>query len=162
MSDGVKAHIILRGTLGLLDQERFAIDLGSTVLIGRSAHADISLKRCEKFLLMDPGERELSSSYQSVSRKHLRLTFERPDHIELEDLSSNGSYLDGTRFQRTRIRDLQERSHEIQIGSGECFLLEWGRGKSTGLSDSNPSSEDLFDNENPFDEGEETRHVPLV
>ncbi|NQT88015.1 FHA domain-containing protein, partial [bacterium] len=44
---------------------------------------------------------------------------------EVEDLSSNGTFVDGRRISRTVITDLRERSYELLLGTRERFRLEW-------------------------------------
>ena len=45
--------------------------------------------------------------------------------IELEDLSSNGTFVDGKRIDRLVITDVKETPHEILLGAGDAFRLEW-------------------------------------
>ncbi|MDP7033796.1 MAG: FHA domain-containing protein [Planctomycetota bacterium] len=151
MTDDPTDYIILRGTHGFFKDERFIIDTGESVLIGRSSSCEVSLKRCERYLLTDPEDRKTSSGYQSVSREHLQLHFLSRTHITLQDLSSNGSFLDGQRFKKTVIKNLLEQPHEIQIGSSERLVIEWGAHSSDGLPRP-PSS----CNHPPFDEDGDT------
>ena len=50
--------------------------------------------------------------------------------IEVEDLSSNGTYLDGEQIQRVTISDIKDRTHELLLGTKEKFVIEWGGGET--------------------------------
>ena len=60
-----------------------------------------------------------------MSRKHVRISCYDAENIEVEDLSSNGTFVDGQRTDRVVITDLRERSHELLLGTREKFRLEW-------------------------------------
>ena len=121
MSDGP----VLVGTDGFVLGEEFQIDMGSTVVIGRSRTCDISLRRCRSWLAMDQAHRECEDDFKSVSRKHIRISYYDSSNIEVEDLSSNGTFVDGCRINRTVITDIRERSYELLLGTRERFRLEW-------------------------------------
>lgn len=121
MSDGP----VLVGTDGFVLGEEFPIDMGSTVVIGRSRTCDISLRRCRSWLALDKELRESQDDFKSVSRKHMRISYYDSSNIEVEDLSSNGTFVDGRRINRTVITDIRERSYELLLGTRERFRLEW-------------------------------------
>ncbi len=74
---------------------------------------------------MPEEKRKADRDFKTVSRKHVRITYREPGKIEIEDLSSNGTFLDGRRIERVEITDLRERPHELLLGTREKFLLEW-------------------------------------
>ncbi len=123
-------QILLRGIGGLVEGETFGVEYGETVIIGRSSSCDISLKKCEKYLLLPAEERDSEKHFQTVSRKHVRISFYNSTSIEVEDLSSNGTYLDGEQIQRVTISDIKDRTHELLLGTKEKFVIEWGGGET--------------------------------
>jgi len=116
---------VLVGTDGFVDGEQFPLDRGSTIVIGRSRSCDISLRRCPSWLAQDQEKRETDDDFRTVSRKHIRISYYDNSNIEVEDLSSNGTFVDGRRISRTVITDLRERSYELLLGTRERFRLEW-------------------------------------
>lgn len=131
----ISEQLILRGTGGLVEGETFRVDYGETVILGRSSSCDISLKKCEKYLLLDPEERESEKHFQTVSRKHVRISFFNSTSIEIEDLSSNGTFLDGEQIQKVVISDIKDRTHELLLGTKEKFVIEWGSAAGTAAGD---------------------------
>jgi len=116
---------VLVGVEGFIRGEEYPLWRGATVVIGRSRSCDISLRRCRSWLALDPAKRDEEKDFKTVSRKHVRLSYIGEDSIEIEDLSSNGTFLDGHRVTRAVIHNLRERSHELVLGSREKLRLEW-------------------------------------
>ena len=116
---------VLVGIQGFVQSEEFPLWRGATVVVGRSRGCDISLRRCKAWLALDPEKRSEQGDFKSVSRKHARISFHSEDNIEIEDLSSNGTFLDGQRITRVVLHNLSERSHELLLGTHEKFRLEW-------------------------------------
>ena len=66
------------------------------IVVGRSRSADLSVRRATKFLeRMDRNDLSRSEAWRTVSRQHARIAFYRTDHIVIEDLSANGTFVDG-------------------------------------------------------------------
>jgi pSer/pThr/pTyr-binding forkhead associated (FHA) protein len=122
MSDG---SLVLVGVDGLVEGEIFQIKQGEEIIVGRSRSCDISLRKCFKYLSLDPEERNRNKHFQTVSRKHLKVVFVSPDHIEIENMGANGSFIDGTKVDRVIITDIRDQSHEMVLGTKEKFRLEW-------------------------------------
>ena len=116
---------MLTGTAGFVDGEEYPLAVGATVVIGRSRSCDISLQRCKTWLALDESERDAAQDFKTVSRKHARISCYDADNIEIEDLSSNGTFVDGERIDRVVISDLRDRGHELLLGTRETFRLEW-------------------------------------
>jgi len=116
---------VLVGTDGFVQGEEYLVPFGSTVIVGRSRGCEFSLRRCKSWLALDPEQRNAEQDFQTVSRKHVRISYYDPGNIEIEDLSSNGTFLNGQRIRRIVITDLRERSYEILLGVRERFRLEW-------------------------------------
>ena len=76
-------------------------------------------------LALDEEKRDAEKDFKTVSRKHARISCYDADNVEVEDLSSNGTFVDGERIDRIVITDLGERSHELLLGTRERLRLEW-------------------------------------
>jgi pSer/pThr/pTyr-binding forkhead associated (FHA) protein len=122
MSDGT---LVLVGVSGLVEGEIFQIKKGEEIVVGRSRSCDISLRKCFKYLSLDPDERNRNKHFQTVSRKHLKIVFVSPAHIEIENMGANGTFIDGTKVDRVIITDIRDQSHEMILGTKEKFRLEW-------------------------------------
>ena len=116
---------VLVGIRGVVEDELFPLEHGKSVVIGRSRECDISLRNCKRWIEAEEANALPEEGPKTVSRKHLKVSFLENDGIELEDLSSNGTFVDGQRIDRTVITDLKETPHEIVLGAGEAFRLEW-------------------------------------
>ena len=116
---------VLTGIAGVVEEEVFHLEYGKSVTIGRSRACDISLRNCKRWIELEETGEVPEESAKTVSRKHLKITFHNADSIELEDLSSNGTYVDGIRIDRLVITDIREAPHEVQMGGGDKFRLEW-------------------------------------
>lgn len=116
---------VLVGVAGVVEGEVFPLEYGKSVIIGRSRTCDISLRNCKRWLELEETGEVPEENSKTVSRRHLKITFHNADSIELEDLSSNGTYVDGSRIDRMVITDIREASHEVQMGGGDKFRLEW-------------------------------------
>ena len=117
--------LLVVGVDGMVEGEVFRVPSGSQVVVGRSRSCDISLRKCLKYLSLDPEERAKNKHFQTVSRQHLQISVERADHIELENLGANGSTIDGEPLQKIVISDLADKPREIVLGTKEKFRLEW-------------------------------------
>jgi pSer/pThr/pTyr-binding forkhead associated (FHA) protein len=116
---------VLIGVEGFVQGEEYPLDYGQTLIIGRSRSCDISLRRCPKWLEQNPANRDETKDFKTVSRKHVRVSFYNANSIEIEDLSSNGTFVDGKRVDRILISDIKERGHELLLGTRERFKLVW-------------------------------------
>jgi pSer/pThr/pTyr-binding forkhead associated (FHA) protein len=119
----------LEGRDGVTAGERVRLHPGETVLVGRSRHCEFSLKKTPAFLRDRDGERErirARLSYRATSRRHVRVTFLGPGVVEVENLSRNGTILDGQRVDRRRVERAAGLRHEIQLGRlGDVVTLEF-------------------------------------
>ena len=60
-----------------------------------------------------------------MSRRHVRIAVHRPDHVVIEDLSANGTYLDGKRVKgKLSLSDLAQKPHLLALGSVERLRLD--------------------------------------
>ena len=116
---------VLVGIAGLVEGETFPLEYGKSLLVGRSRSCDISLRNCKRWEALEDAGQTPEETSKTVSRKHLKVTCHDANSIELEDLSSNGTYVDGKRIDRRLITDVKETAHQVQLGGGETFRLEW-------------------------------------
>ena len=117
--------LVLVGLDGMVEGEVFRVPPGSQVVIGRSRSCDISLRKCLKYLALDPDERARNKHFQTVSRQHLQVSAEGPAHVELENLGANGTTCDGEKLTKLVLLDLPQKPREVVLGTKEKFRLEW-------------------------------------
>lgn len=110
-------YLVLQGVEGLVKGEEYNIELGESIVLGRSSKCDI----CLKYLCED--EVTGQKHFNTISREHVRISFHNPTTIEIEDLSSNGTYIDGKQISSYIISDATIRAHHLQLGAKEKFLL---------------------------------------
>jgi pSer/pThr/pTyr-binding forkhead associated (FHA) protein len=120
-------HYISVTGLGILAEgQNVTVNLGESICVGRSRHCDWSLRRTPSYLKMDEAHRsevQLSHAYNSVSRKHARISYVAPDIVEIKNLSPNGTLVDGRLVDRLFLQDCRENSHKIQMGLKGVILL---------------------------------------
>jgi pSer/pThr/pTyr-binding forkhead associated (FHA) protein len=116
---------ILVGVRGVVEGEEYPLKYGASVVIGRSRSCDVSLRDCKRWREAEEAGARPEEGSKTVSRKHVKVTFHDAGSIEVEDLSSNGTFVDGKRIDRMVITDVKETRHEIVLGAGEAFRLEW-------------------------------------
>lgn len=116
---------VLVGIDGFVQGEEYPLWRGATVVIGRSRGCDISLRRCKAWLALPADKRSEQADFRMVSRRHVRINYSDDDNIEIEDLSSNGTFLDGLKVTRVVVHNLRERSYELRLGTREKLRLEW-------------------------------------
>lgn len=121
------SRLVLTGTHGVFQGKKFYIDEGESKVIGRSHSCDIVLEPGPLYeITQDDEEREnIARHLQTISRKHLRITFHNEAKVELQDLSANGTFLDGEAIEQIFLADITAESHVLLLGSRERFLLEW-------------------------------------
>jgi pSer/pThr/pTyr-binding forkhead associated (FHA) protein len=122
----ITEQLLLRGVGGLVEGELFFVGYGDTSIIGRSSECDVSLKRCAKYLQLDPEQQDEERHFHTVSRRQVRISFHNTTSIEIEDLgSSNGTFLDGEQIKKVVINDIKDNNHELLLGTRELFIIEW-------------------------------------
>lgn len=124
---GERGNVKLIGIAGLVKGEQFSIEVGTEVVVGRSRDCHISLAKVPAAEAITD-ERELEKHFRTVSRRHMRLYYKSVREVEIEDLSSNGLFLDGERIEGTVvIDDLMLRPHELKLGTSETFAIDFWR-----------------------------------
>ncbi len=119
------SRLVLTGIYGAFKGKKFYIQEGESIVLGRSHSCDIVLESGTFLEASEADTEHITKHFQTISRKHLRITFHNEVKVELEDLSANGTFLDGERVERIFLADITTESHTILLGSREKFLLEW-------------------------------------
>ena len=126
-------HLKLTGIAGFIKGESFLLRPGSVTVIGRSRSCDISLREVKSG--SDDSEGAKEDHYKTVSRQHARISFKGDAEVVIEDLSHNGSYLDGQRIQTSAtVTDLAKKSHELRLGTNETFKAELTKAEKSKAS----------------------------
>ena len=120
--------LLLRGVQGYLRDQAFRLRHGESVVVGRSRKCAVSLQRSDAFA----GAAEAGPSFRKTSRRHFRLSFPHPDLVEIENLSLNGTFVDGRKIDKLIISDLSKRAFEIAFGDGEKLVLTLEAGDDGG------------------------------
>jgi hypothetical protein len=129
-------YVLLRGVEGIGEGETLKINLGETVFVGRSRRCQFSLKKTTGYLLAEDDRREEirdSLAFRCTSRRHCRIAYLSPDVVEIENLSPNGTIVDGHRVDRILLQDVRTTPHRIRLGArGDvlelaCGSVEWVR-----------------------------------
>ena len=94
---------------------------GESLVIGRSRSCHVSLQRSSLF----DGPESSGDSFRKTSRRHFRVAFPHPDLVEIEDLSRNGTVVDGSRVDKVIVylADLKGRAITIEFGEDEKLEL---------------------------------------
>jgi pSer/pThr/pTyr-binding forkhead associated (FHA) protein len=128
-------HLKLTGIAGFIKGESFSLKPGSINVIGRSRSCDISLREVKQSHEESDREGAKEDHYKTVSRQHVRISFKDNNEVMIEDLSHNGSYLDGERIKTSAsITDLVKKSHELRLGTNETFRVELAKAEKTKAS----------------------------
>lgn len=124
MSGGNGTVLVVRGLRGFLGGEEQRVSVGETLIIGRSRRAGLSTRRAKKLKARPDWEKVIgTAAFLTVSRRHTRIEHVTPGVVEITDLSSNGTILDGRPIVRETVTDLAERMHILRVGAQEQFEL---------------------------------------
>jgi hypothetical protein len=118
--------LLLRARDAAVEGETVRIELGQQATAGRSRRCTWSLKRTLPYLDDRDGARARireGLAFTSVSRCHCKISFLAPDLVEVENLATNGTLVDGRKVDRVQLSDARTRPHTIQLGP-EGVLLE--------------------------------------
>ena len=125
MSQTESPCLVVRGTKGFLSGAVHVLQVGDSMTIGRSRSADLSMRKAERLYERDDWRILMNSEpFLSVSRHHVRIHFLHRDLVEIKDMSSNGTILDGRRIDCVAVTDLDEQAHTLRLGARETFQLE--------------------------------------
>ncbi len=118
--------LVVRAVKGFLAGEERVLRVGEEIVVGRSRGADFSVRKARSLAARtDCAEVLRSAPFLSVSRKHVKIHFLHKDLVEVQDLSVNGTYMDGKRIDCVALTDLREKSHTLALGVCERLVLEY-------------------------------------
>ena len=120
MSELVPALI---GSAGMADGEVYVLADGIEVVIGRSRSCPISLRRTANYLRASPTARDNDHDFNTVSRRHVRVLV-TGTKVDLEDLSSNGTFVGSETLSGRMTVDLSEGPCSVRLGTRERFDLQ--------------------------------------
>ena len=107
-----RVWIRVRGLEGIFEGRERKVRLGETIFVGRS-------RECELHPRAAGNGRE---SAKRMSRRHLRVSFCNPEHVEIEDLSRNGTFLNGKRIDRVVLRNLEKEPAVLDLLAGTILI----------------------------------------
>lgn len=113
----------LIGTAGMADGEAYVLADGMEIVIGRSRSCPVSLRRTVNYLRASPAVRDNDHDFNTVSRRHLRI-FVAASKADLEDLSSNGTFISGEALSGRTTVDLSQGPCSLRLGTRERFDLQ--------------------------------------
>lgn len=117
MSDRIP---VLIGTTGMVEGEIFVLTSGVDLILGRSRSCDISLRRAQGYLKTPALVRDNDHDFNTVSRRHVRLQVSSGT-LTVNDLSSNGCFVNGEQITGAHIVDLNEAKCTLRVGTRETF-----------------------------------------
>jgi pSer/pThr/pTyr-binding forkhead associated (FHA) protein len=107
----------------MADGEVFLLADGIEVVVGRSRSCPISLRRTANYLRASPAARDNDHDFNTVSRRHVRILV-TGTKVDLEDLSSNGTFVANEVLSGRMTIDLAEGPCSIRLGTRERFDLQ--------------------------------------
>ncbi len=113
---------ILIGSSGLVTGESFVLGDPCDVVIGRSRSCEVSLQSARRYLGLSDDERARLDDFNSVSRRHVRLTV-IGSRARLDNLSQAGTVCNDQRFDRVLDVDLAAGPAVIRLSANESLTL---------------------------------------
>ncbi len=114
----------LVGVAGHVEGQEFPLEYGKKVIVGRSRSADWSLVQLPSWTSKNKQEQEDDHAFRTISGKHFEVTMYNLGSIEVVNLSSNGTRLDGKALDRETLTDISANAHEIAFGADEVVKIE--------------------------------------
>jgi hypothetical protein len=135
------------GRSGLFKGEQSYLHVGQCLVVGRSRTCDFSVAKAAECLRLTKEALEQHSSYRRISRKHFRLCLLSADILEVEDLSTNGTVVNGHLVHRVQITGFtsQAKTVMVEFGDGETIVVEPASGRATSPSERRTELRDLRD-----------------
>ena len=113
--------LVLRGLDGGFRGIERRLRVGESVVLGRS-------RQCGFAPVIAIGGIGCETEVQRLrrmSREHARVSFCNLRHVEVEDLSRNGTLVNGQRVQRLVLDDLGERPATLELAGFRVLLQLW-------------------------------------
>ena len=112
----------IHGIHGWSDGSLYPLANGDALIIGRSRSCDISLRHTVGYLDQPRRERDHDTDFNTVSRRHVRIRLKQKILI-IEDLSSNGTWINGERVDHRMDIDISRGPIELRLGNRETFRI---------------------------------------
>jgi pSer/pThr/pTyr-binding forkhead associated (FHA) protein len=101
------ARVLVEGRGGWFDGLRAVLEPGGVVVVGRSRSCHVSLRKSAAYREADDKAALVrSKEFNRISRIHCELTLVAPGKVEVRDLSSNGTWVQGSRVKGSVVADL--------------------------------------------------------
>jgi|GEM_PF-1391784 len=121
-----QGNVKLIGIGGVVKGAKFSVRQGESVVIGRSRECDVCLRELPAVAELAERGEDAERHFHTVSRKHAKITYHEYGRVEIEDLSSNGTFVDGQRVEISiELEDLERHPHELRLGTSVVFQLDW-------------------------------------
>lgn len=115
---GGPARLRLRGLDGGFEGCEHFLSLGQSIVLGRSRSCDLY----PQLIAGSIGCEAEALRLRRMSRQHVRISFCALHHVEIEDLSRNGTRVDGTKVERVVLSDLLRRPAMLEIAGFRLVL----------------------------------------
>jgi pSer/pThr/pTyr-binding forkhead associated (FHA) protein len=121
--------IKLTGIAGFCKGHEFVIEEGGQAVIGRSRDCNLRIGEVDE-PEPDPdkpnkGTAGKDGHLHTVSRHHVKISFNNAKSIFIEDKSKHGTFLNGNRIDgRDQIIGLRKGPMELRLGTNETFRME--------------------------------------
>ena len=121
--------IKLTGIAGFCKGSELEIEEGGEAVIGRSRDCTLRIGEQEE-PEPDPekplkGNGGKNDHLHTVSRHHMKITFQNAKAIFIEDTSKHGTFLNGNKVDgRDQILGLRKAPMELRLGTNETFRME--------------------------------------
>lgn len=123
-----QGNVKLIGIAGVVKGAKFSVQQGKSKVLGRSRDCDICLRELPAVAELAEKSEDYERHFHTVSRKHAKITYHEYGNVEITDLSSNGTYIDGKRVENSvMLTDLEQHPHELRLGTSVIFQLDWWR-----------------------------------
>jgi len=117
-------RVVVEGRGTWFEGLRAVLEPGGVVVVGRSRSCDVSLRKSQHFRhLPDKDDVLRSREFNRVSRIHCELTLVGPTQVEVRDLSTNGTWVDGERVHGSAVADLSDGAVEVAPVEGALGTL---------------------------------------
>ena len=114
---------MLLGTAGMAEGESYVLTEGIEIVIGRSRSCPVSMRRAANYLRASASVRDNDHDFNTVSRRHVRL-FVAAGKVDIEDLSSNGTFVGGEALTGRTTVDLSLGPCSLRLGTRERFDIQ--------------------------------------
>lgn len=117
--------IKLTGIAGACKGKEYLIEEGGEAVIGRSRDCTIRVGDSDAPDKPGKGTGGAEDHLHTVSRHHVKISFQGAKAIYIEDLSKHGTFLNGHKVEgRDQIIGMRKAPIELRLGTNETFRME--------------------------------------